>query len=576
MKKRIVSALSLSVIFPLAGFVNLAMKLTGEYRWHTTGILYAIGWLCLVIAIRKHRRSRVILKVEKKKLTSLLRERLKFIWIFIGSLTLVYLAWVLFPPGTPPLIEQIDNDLVMVRIYAAGIDNTLVDLEKTRELLTDDVASLSPEKRKHLLQLWSRYLAYSMELDRLKHIHGQFFRINFLRYPEANLKSFLVAYSAFVANFSNTLKLTNIVQNKVYLETFLNERRDNLDIPANALLALKQSVTIPDNIIRLNAGQAHLRLPAHSKILRELDVSDLITRAEDEYKTIMKLLGKQPDLFAETPKNVFEKITFIAWFPLQKGVAEGMSLVRTVHRENFITLKDVRLAMKDLEPGDILLERKNWYLTNVGIPGFWPHTALYTGTMKEMDAYFKDEDIPGASSASEYIKKHYPKLYGKISGKTKKGFEYRVFEALAPGIIPTAFEVSGRADYLSALRPRLTRAEKLRAILKAFSFYNRPYDYNFDFITDNELVCSELIFKAYEPGEKQTGVNFSLTETAGRLMLPPNDIAKKFDTELGKETAQLDFVMFLDGSEKEQKAVRKDVNAFRKSYKRPKWDIMQR
>ena len=576
MKKRIISSLSISVILPMTGFVVLAMKLTGKYRWHTSSALYALGWLFLIIAIYKHRRTRIILRKERRQLASLFRERVKFIGIFLSSIALAYLAWVLFPPGTPPPINQIDHDLAMVRIYTTGIDSAIDDLEKNRNILIDDVASLTPEKRKYLRQLWSRYLAYSMELDQLKQIHGQFFRINFLQHPEANLKSFIVAYSAFLANFSSALKVTEMIQNKTYLETLLNERCDEMDIPPDALLALKQSVTKPDNLIILNAGQAHLRIPAHNKILAKLNVDDLILRSENEYKNILKQLGKQPELFAETPKNIFEKMTFVAWFPLQKGIAEGMSLVRTVDRENFITLKDVHSAMKEIEPGDILLERRNWCLSNIGIPGFWPHTALYTGTLKELDVCFKDENIPGANSVSEYLEKHYPLLYAKISEKTEKGFEYRVLEALAPGIIPTAFEVSGRADYLAVLRPRLTKAEKLKAILKAFSFYNRPYDYNFDFITDNELVCSELIFKAYEPSEKQAGLNFRLTETAGRLMLPPNDIAKKFTTELGKETAQLDFVMFLDGSEKEQKAVRKDIEAFKKSCKRPKWDIVQK
>ena len=35
---------------------------------------------------------------------------------------------------------------------------------------------------------------------------------------------------------------------------------------------------------------------------------------------------------------------------------------------------------KQLKPGDILLTRGNWNATNLSIPGFWKHMAMYIGT----------------------------------------------------------------------------------------------------------------------------------------------------------------------------------------------------
>ncbi len=36
-----------------------------------------------------------------------------------------------------------------------------------------------------------------------------------------------------------------------------------------------------------------------------------------------------------------------------------------------------------MEPGDIIVARQNWYLSNIGLPGFWPHAELYVGTPEE-------------------------------------------------------------------------------------------------------------------------------------------------------------------------------------------------
>jgi hypothetical protein len=67
-----------------------------------------------------------------------------------------------------------------------------------------------------------------------------------------------------------------------------------------------------------------------------------------------------------------------------------------------------------------------------------------------------------------------------------------------------------------------------------------------------------------------------LREIAGRKAMPPNDMVEKFDRELDAAQRALNFVYFLDGSEKEKKAVVKGPEDFRLSYKRPKWDIAQK
>ena len=71
-----------------------------------------------------------------------------------------------------------------------------------------------------------------------------------------------------------------------------------------------------------------------------------------------------------------------------------------------------------------------------------------------------------------------------------------------------------------------------------------------------------------------TGLSFPLVEIVGRHATPANEIARQFDENYGTEAQQFDFVLFLDGYERKGAAVEADVEAFRKSWRRPKWHIL--
>ena len=136
-------------------------------------------------------------------------------------------------------------------------------------------------------------------------------------------------------------------------------------------------------------------------------------------------------------------------------------------------------------------------------------------------------------------------------------------------------EESIRADYVGMMRPKLSKLEKARAIERAFGYAFRPYDFDFDFNSDATLVCTELVYKAYEPRPGLKGVKFELDRVAGRNTLPPNSVVRQFDRDYGTPAQQLDFVWFLDGREKEGTASFSDLAAFRDSHRRYKWDIAQ-
>jgi hypothetical protein len=248
---------------------------------------------------------------------------------------------------------------------------------------------------------------------------------------------------------------------------------------------------------------------------------------------------------------------------------------------SLITAAQIAQLQTKLLPGDVLLVRREWYLSNIGLPGFWPHAALYIGTPAERETFFTDAVVTkwvkaqsGAGSLDQLLQAKSPAAYAEGLKPHEHAHESRVLEAMSEGVSFTALEHCADADSLVVLRPLLPKAEKAAALLRAFHYAGRPYDFNFDFATDAELVCTELVYKSYEPQQGMRGLHLPLEEMLGRQLLPANLIARQFNEQCGTTNAQFEFIAFLDGHEREGRAVESTVDAFRQSWQRPKWHVL--
>ena len=270
-------------------------------------------------------------------------------------------------------------------------------------------------------------------------------------------------------------------------------------------------------------------------------------------------------------------------FPAQKRIVEwlGDTKLRRIGH-NLITAAQLQAMEPHLEPGDILLMRKNWYLSNIGLPGFWPHAELYIGSPEKLRAFSDCADVRTFMAArtgrriglTAYLQRRFPHEWHAYT-HGHAGKPYCIIQALSEGIVLSTLK-QGAGDYVAALRPKLTAAAKARAIIEAFSHLDKPYDFDFDFTSAHALVCTELVWRCYRPGPEQEGLQFTLVEIAGRQTLPANEIAHLYATERHQPDRQLDFVYFLDAREKQQRGFVADEAAFAESYKRTKWDLVQK
>ena len=248
--------------------------------------------------------------------------------------------------------------------------------------------------------------------------------------------------------------------------------------------------------------------------------------------------------------------------------------------KSLISAEQVVWLQTQLQPGDVMVERRNWYLSNLGLPGFWPHTELYVGTAAELhDAFDSDPEVValyGAEGLTGWLQAKVPDVWAKFTALAADGEPHRVLEAISEGVLFSSMDEATRADYLAAMRPLLTPAERAQAIATAFQQIGKPYDFDFDFLTESVLVCSEVVYVSYRPDAgKRKGIVLPLTTVMGRLTLPPNDIVRMFDQQLDTPGQQLAFVAFLDGRESSHAAVVATQADLRASWRRPKWDLSQ-
>lgn len=204
-----------------------------------------------------------------------------------------------------------------------------------------------------------------------------------------------------------------------------------------------------------------------------------------------------------------------------------------------------------LRPGDILIQRRNWYLSNAFLPGYWPHAALYVGSAAELRALGLDQDPRVARKLAAF------------AAPDAQGHPHAVIEAMSEGVVYTSAEHSiGEADGVAVLRPRVDEPTRREIIARAFDHAGKPYDFDFDFFSADKLVCTELVYRA-----TAGHLDLPLVEILGRRTLPAIEIVRHALSPAGRE--QLEFIALLDGDERAGRATWADETALATSLERP-------
>ncbi|MED5373366.1 MAG: YiiX/YebB-like N1pC/P60 family cysteine hydrolase [Myxococcota bacterium] len=504
--------------------------------------------------------------------------------------------WVHQSQDTSPLTdlesaafeEAWRTDLGRYEEYERGMELTLLELE-AHPMFREGDRVLSADEEALLLQAWRQLYDYSFGLDQVRQFYEDWYRFDPSRAQRSyHLRSFLLMYLSELALYEKSTRFARLILQNRDAQRYLDSAHPELGMGEDSFASYRAQLhgTEPTSrILALKRYRDFLLGPLHAR--RDTDAVGLSwtwERIEAHRATINSVAPLQRgELSLRGDVRLVQRKLRHTWYPAQSGVAEWFGDTRRRRIGWYlITPEQVAEIDPELNPGDVLVSRKNWYLSNVGLPGFWPHALIYLGEPDKLVAFFDDPEVDAwvleqtgqDIGFDAYMAQAHPQAWRAYVLGDGSVHPYRVIEATSEGIGFSTLEHAA-GDYLGAMRPRLDKVALAQSVDAAFSHYAKPYDYDFDFATDHTLVCTELVWRALRPGEGKDGVDWEMVQVAGRRTLPANDLVAQAAQAVGTPEQQLDFVLFLDARERQDVAVRSTEAAFWESWQRVKWDMAQ-
>ena len=175
-------------------------------------------------------------------------------------------------------------------------------------------------------------------------------------------------------------------------------------------------------------------------------------------------------------------------------------LVKNIGAAKRVTPDVIETLKSKLQPGDVFITRHDDAMSNLFLPGFWPHGALYIGPTETR----KQRGIEDVSDGYKH----------------STAQDINILEAKKDGVLLRPIEETLQVDAFVVLRPKLSEAQINEALSKGLSHAGKLYDFIFNFATSDRLVCTEVIYRAYHGVGP---IDFSLSTKAGRKCLSAED-----------------------------------------------------
>lgn len=377
--------------------------------------------------------------------------------------------------------------------------------------------------------------------------------------PErARLRALLLHYTAAAVAYDYSARFVLAFDGHPAAIRKLNEGEPRWDLPAGTYDRIRANLGHVAHRRWLEDGwkNYHATLPRWTA---------LGLRTPEPYATFHRAIGTAGENTARLSEKLFHyklqtaladvgKFTRGGWYRASSAVSTliGDTRIRAPRGHAGLVTPELLAGLHArMQPGDIVIERRNWYLSNAFLPGYWPHSALYVGTAADLRTLGLETDPRIAKHLEEFAR------------ADASGHPPAIIEAVSEGVVFTSLDHSiGEADSIAVLRPRLTAEQTKEVIARAFSHAGKPYDFDFDFFSGDKLVCTELVYRSCG-----NLIEFPLVDILGRKTLPAVEIVRYWSSPVGAQ--KLEFIGFLDGNEITGSCSERGPEALRDSISRP-------
>lgn len=319
------------------------------------------------------------------------------------------------------------------------------------------------------------------------------------------IRCFAVAYTAACVLMRSAEFLVDMAGDRFLVWKKLDEAELRYGIERRSFSKIYKNLTSTRRMWRFY--EAVLFWELHAEEIMELRkeggrMAELIEALEEELPFVQKSkkqyvkrqLQYRIFSFKRRQHSGFRKVMFQLFRISGNVVAETKQPHLALKKQKRVTPRVLAKAWSVLQPGDVIVTRHDEALSNLFLPGFWPHVAMYVGSEDQRAELGID---PVGEEGTNVV------------------------EAKKDGVKLRALTETLGVDAFVILRPQLGQEQIAEAVRSALSHVGKRYDFVFDFRQSDRLACTEVIYRSYQAA---AGVGFQLEEHAGRLCLPAESL----------------------------------------------------